>query len=193
MRFTKQPTAAVLGALLLWGLFAFTADTTAQTISRQVIGNGATMIYDGQGNLVLGGTVGQTFVGVSGYEAGSADLYHGFWYFQSSASSVDDDIVAGETSQLWNSPNPFTSSTTIHFNIPNRSSVRLRIYDMDGKLVRSLVDASYSAGDHSIAWNATDDNGDQLATGYYYYTLDAQPSGQGGRSINYQQKMLLMK
>ncbi len=193
MRFTKQSTAAILGAFFLVGLFATTIDTSAQTLERQVIGNGATMIFDGQGNFVFGGTVGQTFTGVSGYEPGSVDLYHGFWYFQQTSSTPEDPTI-GETPSLWNSPNPFTSSTTIHFNIPNRSDVRIRIYDMDGKLVRSLVvDRLYTAGEHTATWDATNDLGEQVATGYYYYTLDAQPSEQGGRTVRYQQKMLLMQ
>jgi len=152
------------------------------------------MIYDGTGKLVLGGTVGQPVVGVGGFEPGSIDVYHGFWYFPKPSSSVNspEGPVAGERS-LWNAPNPFTTSTTIHFQIPNRSQVRLRIYDMDGKLVRSLVDASYTAGQHSTAWDARNESGEQVATGYYYYTLDAQPLDQSGQAVNYQQKMLLMK
>ena len=192
MRFTTQSTAAILGALCFLGLLAFASDATAQTIQRQVIGNGATMVYDGQGQLVLGGTVGQTFVGVSGYEPGSIDVYHGFWYFPKT-SSVPTTPTAGGNVLLWNAPNPFTSTTTIHFNIPNRSDVRVRIYDMDGKIVSTLADGMYGPGEHTVTWNAVDSQGEQVATGYYYYTLDAQPTDQGGEAVSYQQKMLLMK
>ncbi len=192
MHFTKQLTASVLGGIFLVGLFVLTTDASAQSIQRQVIGNGATMVYDGSGNLILGGTVGQAIVGVSGYEPGEVDIYHGFW-FLSGITSVPTDPVAGHRSSLWNSPNPFTSTTTIHFEVPSRSQVRLRIYDMDGKLVRSLVDGPYGVGNHSVVWDAADDLGEQLATGYYYYTLDAQPSANGGQAVSYQQKMLLMK
>ena len=193
MRFLKLTTAVSLGAVLLLGVLAAT-DATAQTITRQVIGNGGTLITDGNGKRIFGGTIGQTIVGIGSAEPGSSaeiDIYHGFWYFPK-VSSAPTGPVTGERSALWNSPNPFTTSTTIHFDLPSRSSVRLRIYDMDGKLVRTLADDSYSGGTHQANWDATNEAGDQVAAGYYYYTLDAQPD-QGGQSVNYQQKMLLVK
>lgn len=191
MRFLKLTTAVSLGAVLLLGVLAAT-DATAQTITRQVIGNGGTVITDGNGNRIFGGTIGQTIVGVGSREAGgSSDIYHGFWYFPKVSSAPTTGIDVTKTG-LWNSPNPFTTSTTIHFDLTSRSSVRLRIFDMDGKLVRTLADDSYSGGTHQASWDATNDAGDQVAAGYYYYTLDAQPD-QGGQSVNYQQKMLLVK
>ncbi|MCB0710866.1 MAG: T9SS type A sorting domain-containing protein [Ignavibacteriae bacterium] len=193
MRFTKQSTAMILGALCLLGFVATTTGTSAQSLERQVIGNGATMIFDSQGNFVFGGTVGQTAVGVSGYEPGSVDLYHGFWYTSKTSSVENPTISTGGEVSLWNAPNPFTSTTTIHFNIPSRSDVRLRVYDMDGQLVRTLVSQTYGQGEHNVTWDAVNDQGEQVATGYYYYTLDAQPTDQGGKAVSYQQKMLLMK
>jgi flagellar hook assembly protein FlgD len=152
------------------------------------------MIFDGSGNLVLGGTVGQTVVGVGGYEPGALDIYHGFWYLPSVSSSVNDQLnaVAGERA-LWNSPNPFASQTTIHFDIPQQSAVKIRVYDMEGKLVSTVADARYLKGSHEVAWDARDEEGNHVATGYYYYTLDAQPSNGSGTPITRQAKMLVMK
>lgn len=191
MRFLKRTAATALGALMVFGLLA-TNNASAQEITRQVIGNGATMVYDTQGNPILLGTVGQAVVGVAGFENGTYDIYHGFWYLQPKTTSVPGGPVAEESS-LWNSPNPFTSSTTIHYSIPDRSVVRLRVYDMSGALIATLVDQTAPEGDHQVVWNGQDETGGPVATGYYYYTLDAQPTDIGGKAVNYRQKMLLMK
>lgn len=192
MRFLKRTAATALGALMVFGLVA-TTNASAQLIQRQVIGNGATMVYDGSGNPILMGTIGQSVVGVSGFENGTYDIYHGFWYLPKTSSAAPTSPEAGTERSLWNSPNPFTSATTIHYNIPNRSVVRVRVFDMSGNLVTTLVDAQQTGGDHEVLWSGQNETGETVATGYYYYTLDAQPTDVGGRAVSYRQKMLLMK
>lgn len=192
MHLLKQATSALLGTLLILGVFSF-AEASAQSISRYVIGNGGSLVIDNNGTMTFGGTVGQAIVGVGGYEPGAIDIFHGFWYI-SKASSVNGPVAGDGTRVLWNSPNPFTTSTTIHFDIPNRSTVRLRVYDMDGNIVRTLADGgTYATGSHQVSWDGRNADGDQAASGYYFYTLDAQPADQGGRAVSYQEKMLLMK
>ena len=190
MHLLKQTASAVLGIALLLGVFTY-SEASAQSISRYVIGNGGSLVVDGNGTMQFGGTVGQSVVGVGGYEPGAIDIFHGFWYVQSKSSAPTGPVTAG--SSLWNSPNPFTTATTIHFDIPSRSTVRLRVYDMDGNLVTTLADGAYFSGAHQVAWDGTNGSGEQVASGYYYYTLDAQPTDQGGQAVSYQQKMLLMK
>lgn len=194
MRLLKRTAAAVLGALMFFGLVA-TNNASAQVIQRQVIGNGAVMVYNSSGQPVLLGTVGQSVVGVSGFENGTYDIYHGFWYMPKTTSvgTPSGPVTGPEENSLWNSPNPFTSLTTIHYSIPNRSLVRLRVYDMSGTLVKTLVDGQAAGGDHQVVFDGQNETGEALATGYYYYTLDAQPTDAGGRAVSYRQKMLLMK
>ena len=67
---------------------------------------------------------------------------------------------------LRNYPNPFNGSTTIRFQLPEKSSVRLEIYDMLGRRIARLADDVYSAGIHDVVFNA---NG--LASGTYYIKL----------------------
>jgi choice-of-anchor B domain-containing protein len=72
-----------------------------------------------------------------------------------------------------NSPNPFNPSTRISFNLAGRGAARLYIYDVNGARVATLVDGELSAGAHSVAWNGTDSRGETVASGVYYYRLDA--------------------
>ena len=70
-----------------------------------------------------------------------------------------------------NYPNPFNPMTTIKFDLPRQSQVSLRIYDVAGRLVRTLVDELKPAAAHSVVWNGQDNNGRQAASGVYYYQL----------------------
>ncbi|MGD2034860.1 MAG: T9SS type A sorting domain-containing protein [Bacteroidales bacterium] len=70
-----------------------------------------------------------------------------------------------------NTPNPFTASTTIQFSLPEPGNVQIRIYNMKGDLVKTLVDDHYLAGNHSVIWNGPDNPGDPLSTGIYFCSL----------------------
>ena len=73
-----------------------------------------------------------------------------------------------------NFPNPFNSSTQIHFTLPNVGTVQLQIYNLAGQLVATLLDAALPAGPHQIAWNGRDDQGRAVASGIYIYRLQQQ-------------------
>ncbi|NQV51380.1 MAG: CotH kinase family protein [Candidatus Marinimicrobia bacterium] len=70
-----------------------------------------------------------------------------------------------------NYPNPFNPITTIRYDIPDITYVHLSIYDLRGRLVKTLVDGQQTAGYKSIQWNSTNDRGVTVATGIYLYTI----------------------
>ncbi len=72
-----------------------------------------------------------------------------------------------------NYPNPFNPSTTIRFALPEASEVSLRIYNLQGQLVREVVNSRYETGRHSIVWDGKDARGLLVATGVYVYRLKA--------------------
>ncbi len=72
-----------------------------------------------------------------------------------------------------NVPNPFNPITTIHFGLPESGSVRLVIYDVNGRLVRTLVAGHRAAGKHEAKWDARDEAGRAVASGVYVYRLTA--------------------
>ncbi len=72
-----------------------------------------------------------------------------------------------------NYPNPFNPSTTIEFTLPLNKLISLRIYDMTGREVRTLIaPAEYSAGKHAVIWDSKDNNGQAVASGQYIYRLE---------------------
>jgi subtilisin-like proprotein convertase family protein len=85
-----------------------------------------------------------------------------------------------------NYPNPFNPRTTIRFDLPRTLDVSLRVYDVSGRLVRTLVDEVMPAASHDVAWDGLDDGGRHVASGVYYYRLTA-----GENTTT--QKMMLVK
>lgn len=72
-----------------------------------------------------------------------------------------------------NYPNPFNPSTTIRYELASRANVELRVYDVSGALVRTLVNESKAAGSYSLEWNGRDDRGTAVSSGVYFYRLNA--------------------
>jgi len=70
-----------------------------------------------------------------------------------------------------NRPNPFNPSTRIGFYLPRRAHVTLTVYDVRGKLVRTLVDRPSQFGRHSVVWNGTDNSGNPVSSGVFFYCL----------------------
>jgi hypothetical protein len=87
------------------------------------------------------------------------------------------------TTILWNSPNPFTSKTNIYYQVLDKESsfpkivsknprnIELKIYDITGKVVRTLVERDQDPGFNIIDWDGTDGQGDKLSSGIYFYRL----------------------
>ena len=74
-----------------------------------------------------------------------------------------------------NFPNPFNPSTTISFALTAAGPVRLRVFDVSGRLVKTLVDeAALSTGDHEAIWNGLDQSGRAAAAGVYFYNLETE-------------------
>ncbi len=70
-----------------------------------------------------------------------------------------------------NFPNPFNPSTTIRFDLPAAARTRVMIYDVAGRLVRTLLDEDLPAATHSLQWNGTDNAGRTAAAGVYFYRV----------------------
>jgi flagellar hook assembly protein FlgD len=72
-----------------------------------------------------------------------------------------------------NRPNPFNPSTQIEFRLSGAGPVRLCVYDERGKLIRVLLDADLVSGEHSVRWDGTDASHRRVASGVYFYELNA--------------------
>lgn len=68
-------------------------------------------------------------------------------------------------------PNPFNPSTTISFRLPESGRVELAVYDVRGRLVRTLLEGVRPAGEESVVWDGTDNGGAPLSSGVYFVRL----------------------
>ncbi|HPG40791.1 MAG TPA: T9SS type A sorting domain-containing protein [bacterium] len=71
-----------------------------------------------------------------------------------------------------NHPNPFNPVTNIQFDLPAADHVTLKVYDITGREVITLVDALQGAGSHTIMWNSQDKFGQRVASGMYFYRIE---------------------
>lgn len=72
-----------------------------------------------------------------------------------------------------NYPNPFNSSTVIKYTLLERAFIEVKIYDVQGRLVKTLMDERQSAGFYSVYWDGTDSIGNAVASGIYFYSMQA--------------------
>jgi hypothetical protein len=94
-------------------------------------------------------------------------------YTPSIAADVyDTENALPKEFMLWqNFPNPFNPVTTISFDLPNQSHVRLTVFDILGRTTRVLWDQVLSPGHHSVEWDGKDSGDDDMASGIYLYRL----------------------
>ena len=82
-----------------------------------------------------------------------------------------------------NTPNPFTPDTRIAFELPVAGRAELKVFDVSGRLIRTLVNEKRPAGPHSVRWDGCDDTGAAVASGVYFYTLTAPGVDENRRMI----------
>ncbi|MBN2357193.1 T9SS type A sorting domain-containing protein [candidate division KSB1 bacterium] len=95
-------------------------------------------------------------------------------YVSSDDATIVEDPLFVEPSQYrlaQNYPNPFNPQTTIVYELPRSEHVRLEIYDMLGRHVRTLHDGFKTAGKWQVNWNGTDESIQPVAAGVYFYRM----------------------
>lgn len=86
----------------------------------------------------------------------------------------DESMKEKSETTLTTYPNPFSGATTITFSLSNSENVSLLIFDVQGRLIRTLADEPVSEGEHTISWNATDTNGNEVADGIYFLRIETE-------------------
>ena len=106
--------------------------------------------------------------------------------YEASTLSNQAETVPDHLGLLQNYPNPFNPVTTLRYELSQESFVNITIYDMLGNVVKSIVSQNQNPGYKSVQWNATNNQGQPVSTGLYFYTIQA------GDFIQ-TKKMLLLK
>jgi len=85
-----------------------------------------------------------------------------------------------------NYPNPFNPTTSIGYYLPTASNLTIDVYNILGSKVTTLFNGKQDAGSHTVVWNGTDNFGNSVASGIYFYQMSAQ-------NFNQTRKMMLLK
>jgi hypothetical protein len=115
------------------------------------------------------------------------------WTFNPTTVLNITDGNQPQTFELFqNYPNPFNPSTSIRYQLPTKSRVTIRIYNMLGQLIQALVDDDVSPGIHTVVWNGRNNSGRPIATGVYFYELHAVAKD-GSGAFQQTLKMLVLR
>ncbi len=139
-----------------------------QSVHWDIPGNEVTrddLSYDGSGNLVE----------VISY------VFFGSWLptdryvivYTSVAVKVDDTALPGDFALLQNHPNPFNPTTTIRYSLSRPHLVQIEVYNVLGQLVSTLENSEQGVGVYETTWDGTNANGQNVASGVYFYRLKA--------------------
>jgi hypothetical protein len=191
-----------LSFLWLWAGMtpaAVSSDQASLVVSEQGPQEGLTwytvtaagVLDDRVGAYCLSGCISQSPVSTPGYvDAGMYYIIGGFWSseFDAKFSRNRDEIILsslkpGAFRLYRNSPNPFRRATRIAYDLPVRSRVGLSIYDVNGRLVRKLVECRQDVGRHSLNWDGKDKKGRTCPTGVYFCSLKTEDSDAVGKMI----------
>lgn len=103
---------------------------------------------------------------------------------------ADDPAIPKTFGLEQNFPNPFNPETTIKYQLPKTSEITIKIFNIAGQLVETLVEQQQPAGYYSINWNGKDERGQDVASGLYFYQFRAKGSKENFIQMR---KMLLVR
>lgn len=105
---------------------------------------------------------------------------------KSTAETEKENEVIEKYALYQNYPNPFNPLTQIRFDLPAPDYLELKIYNIQGQLIKTLLQGLYTAGQHRVEWDGSSDYGIKVASGIYFYSLTAG-------SFKQTRKMLLVE
>ena len=175
--------------LIITACFTYYSSINAQIkLTHYVIGSGASTITGSVHNTSV--TIGQPTIGNTSNFMYSN--YIGFWYqYAETITDVKKDNNNGApiVFQLYqNFPNPFNPSSTIKYSIPEQSKVTLKVFDILGSEVLTLVNDEQSRGNYEVEFE-----GSKLTSGVYFYRLQVYPDAVGAGDFVKTKKMILLK
>ena len=145
--------------------------------------------YDPWG-VALDKGAGTVFIGSSSGPPFPLDEYEELYGCPGQSPSILPSVQAGEDLsdglQSQSYPNPFNPSTEISYTLPSACHVEVCVYNVLGRKVKTLVDEEQAAGQNSVTWNGTDQEGNKVTSGVYFYRIQAG-------DLTETEKMILMK
>ncbi len=96
------------------------------------------------------------------------------WIVYTDGTGTHEIVEVANNELFQNIPNPFNPTTDIKFALKNNGHVKICIYDVKGRRIKTLCDGMLTHGIHTYTWNGTDDNNKRLASGVYFYRIQSK-------------------
>jgi hypothetical protein len=130
-----------------------------------------------------GADLARLFDHLSGRQAVEARLTGSLRNDRQFCTAVTLNLVpTGKPLAVTVAPNPLNPSGTVSFSTPRSGFIRIRLYDLHGRVVRTIADATLApAGPHEYKFDGRNDRGVPIATGVYFYRLETPDGTTGGR------------
>jgi hypothetical protein len=165
--------------ILICIFIIYSLNTEAQyLVGQSAFGNGGSSISGSEYGIT--GTLGQSVTGIT--TGLSNNEYSGFWYQENSIPTGVEKNLQNDLSKEYNLaqnyPNPFNPSTIITYSVPKTCLVTLKVYNILGKEVATLVNGQKTAGNYSVQFSAKGGsapggNAGNLASGIYFYRMQS--------------------
>jgi hypothetical protein len=157
------------------------------------VGGGAYSDYTIPFEIALDGYAGQQ-IKLAWHADDPNSTSDGMWNVAAIDNIVVEGLTAGDdpvtpvvnTALIGNYPNPFNPETTISYSVKTASPVTIEIYNTKGQRVKTLVNETKAPGSFSVNWNGTDENGQKVTSGVYFYKMNAG-------KFSSSKKMIMMK
>ncbi|MCH8954869.1 T9SS type A sorting domain-containing protein [candidate division KSB1 bacterium] len=175
--------------LMLSLLFSFPLQQQAEAqdakiiLSKSRMGTGVAVFDDGNYRIV--GSIGQPIRQNPGQLTRGQLWYLGVQIITTEAAQKENGIPT-EFSLDQNYPNPFNPTTTIQFTLPEASRVTLKLFDILGRELVTLVDKEMETGVHKVLFDATD-----FASGVYFYRIQAKSENSDSKQAFLQSRKLI--
>jgi hypothetical protein len=149
----------------------FWSDATSRSVQVDAAVLGTDVTIGGSGDVVLftfqvlDETYSVDFASAQLRGAANEDL-------TAELEGLSSDGVPVAFKLVQNAPNPFNPVTKVAYHVPSASRVTIRVFDVTGRLVTTLVDGVVEPGRHTAVWNGTNDAGESVGSGVYFCTME---------------------
>ncbi|HVZ37638.1 MAG TPA: FlgD immunoglobulin-like domain containing protein [Candidatus Kapabacteria bacterium] len=158
-------------------------------ITWSVIGSGG-IIGATDGAYRQSATIGQGIIGISA--DGTTTAFEGFWLPITLPSSVDNEAGPLGSFRLRNFPNPFSTTTTIAYQLDEPGRITIAITDLMGNPIATVADRTEAAGEHAAEWDGLTSGGERASGGAYVCTLTVQSSGSKAGNTRTERRRLML-
>lgn len=179
-------TKTIIKTILVFMFLVNSASFSQVQVLRQLAGSGGGAIFQTSADLSVNSTIGQPVIDFKPIQPNPIFNFviEGFWATFPIFVSVETPKQAEVKKTISNFPNPVNNSTTFTYRLDSPGRVSLKIYDITGQEIVTLVDDYQNLGEHKIDWDVKGSNGLLTPSGTYLYELNVTTSGNSQSNYN---------